>query len=398
VSNENAAGAVSPESQASSVGQTGNVGSSTSVASGAAKVFKEFKWGLLTLFLLMVVVIGLVYDGGRKKKLAEADQAKSAPTPDVNLDAGTDSTPPPTTVPTGVADSTPLPPPPAHSSAPEIDTSVATPPPPPTAPAAPAAPSSPGLGEAHPAPKASKPETTHAAPAPHEEPKTSAPAAPGSEKTYVVQSGDTLTKIANSQMSGKASVKALLAANKDVLSDPNKLKAGMKLKIPVLASDEVKESKGTAAVKPTNAVKPAEKEKKSEDTKKADSTPKPEAEEYTVQAGDTLEKIARKVLNDGRKWKELYEWNRDQLPDPGRLRVGQVLKIKEAAALKAASSTQPKTHAEAELPKDESAPVKVVTHESGEKSHSKTTESKTEKAVAVQHDEVQACSTSAFAP
>src|SRR4051794_23740263 len=49
VSNENAApGAINPEPQgASSVGQTGNVGSSTSAGSGAAKVFKEFKWGLL---------------------------------------------------------------------------------------------------------------------------------------------------------------------------------------------------------------------------------------------------------------------------------------------------------------------------------------------------------------
>ena len=96
MSNENAAGA-GPEPQVvSSVGQTGNVGSSTSVASGAAKVFKEFKWGLLTLFLLMVVVIGLVYDGGRKKKLAESDPSKAAPTPDVNVDSAPDSaTPPP---------------------------------------------------------------------------------------------------------------------------------------------------------------------------------------------------------------------------------------------------------------------------------------------------------------
>ncbi|MCY3022921.1 MAG: LysM domain-containing protein [Planctomycetota bacterium] len=51
-----------------------------------------------------------------------------------------------------------------------------------------------------------------------------------------------------------------------------------------------------------------------------------------MQNGDTLERIARKLFNDGRKWRELYEWNRDQIPDPGRLRVGQVLKIKQAGA------------------------------------------------------------------
>ena len=70
-----------------------------------------------------------------------------------------------------------------------------------------------------------------------------------------------------------------------------------------------------------------------------------------VQNGDTLEKIARKVLNDGRKWRELYEWNRDQLPDPGRLRVGQVLKVKESAAIKPAALTEvQRPHAEAKLP------------------------------------------------
>ena len=43
------------------------MGSKPTSGNGAAKVFKEFKWGLLTLFLLMAVVIGLVYDGGKKK-------------------------------------------------------------------------------------------------------------------------------------------------------------------------------------------------------------------------------------------------------------------------------------------------------------------------------------------
>ena len=63
-----------------------------------------------------------------------------------------------------------------------------------------------------------------------------------------------------------------------------------------------------------------------------------------MQSGDTLERIARKVLSDGRKWREIYEWNRDQIPEPGRLHVGQVLKIKQSAsgtnaALPSASGT-----------------------------------------------------------
>ena len=110
---------------------------------------------------------------------------------------------------------------------------------------------------------------------------------------------------------------------------------------------------------------------------------------------------ARKVLNDGRKWRELYEWNRDQLPEPGRLRVGQVLKVKESAAIKPANLTLPKPHAEATLPSDEkSAPAEKVVKHASEKTGSKSTEAKFLMApkVETQVDDVQSCSTSAFAP
>jgi nucleoid-associated protein YgaU len=413
VSNENAApGAINPESQgASSVGQTGNVGSSTSTGSGAAKVFKEFKWGLLTLFLLMVVVIGLVYDGGRKKRLAENDPAKSTATPEINLDSPDASMPPGSVTPLPSVPDQPVPPATGshNNTAPVIDTTPESTPPPPPSPVT--SQPTPGLGEPHPTPKAAKPEITHPAPAPAPSHDNNDTHAPGGEKTYVVQNGDTLTKIASSQLPGKGSVKAILAANKDVLSDPNKLKVGMKLKIPAMAEDS-KTAKPAVSVK--TAEKKSEKAEKSEKSEKSEKTEKTEmvkapdapkeAEEYVVQSGDTLEKIARKVLNDGRKWRELYEWNRDQLPDPGRLRVGQVLKVKEAAAIKAASATHPRTHAEAELPHEETknAPVeKVATHSTSEKEKigSKPSENKPAPTkVAAQFDEVQSCSTSAFAP
>ena len=50
------------------------------------------------------------------------------------------------------------------------------------------------------------------------------------------------------------------------------------------------------------------------------------SEDYVVQSGDTLERIARKVLNDSRKWKELLDWNKDRLADATKLRVGMVLR------------------------------------------------------------------------
>ncbi len=46
---------------------------------------------------------------------------------------------------------------------------------------------------------------------------------------------------------------------------------------------------------------------------------------YVVQKGDTLYSIARKIYNDQTKWREIYAANKDQIPDPDVLKVGQKL-------------------------------------------------------------------------
>jgi nucleoid-associated protein YgaU len=48
---------------------------------------------------------------------------------------------------------------------------------------------------------------------------------------------------------------------------------------------------------------------------------------YIVQAGDTLNKIAQALYQQGQKWQSLYEANRDMLDSPARLRPGLPLKI-----------------------------------------------------------------------
>ena len=295
-------GSASPAG-ASAVGQTANIGRATSVSSGAAKVFREFKWGLLTLFLLMVVVVGLVYDGGRKKKNPAADAGAKPDdrAPEAVLDSGPETGSPPIAVgPTGPGTSAPAPVP-APKAGPPIILDTQPPPPVPNPPAGPRGPDVRGAdprlaGNGNPPPKL--------------EQKPPAPSA--TEKTYTVVAGDTLTSIAGLHLLGLRGVKAILDANKDVLTNPNKLRVGMTLKIP------------TASATTTEAT-PAKKTTP-EAGGKADA-----GSDYVVQTGDTLERIARKLFNDGRKWRELYEWNRDQLPDPSRLRVGQVLKVKQSA-------------------------------------------------------------------
>ncbi len=49
---------------------------------------------------------------------------------------------------------------------------------------------------------------------------------------YEVKSGDTLSGIAQKVTQGKLSYQQIFEANRDVLSDPNKIQPGQKLKIP----------------------------------------------------------------------------------------------------------------------------------------------------------------------
>ena len=51
--------------------------------------------------------------------------------------------------------------------------------------------------------------------------------------------------------------------------------------------------------------------------------------DYTVQKGDTLEKIAAKaeIYGSGKKWYRIYKANQDKLKSPNRIYPGQVIRI-----------------------------------------------------------------------
>ena len=48
---------------------------------------------------------------------------------------------------------------------------------------------------------------------------------------------------------------------------------------------------------------------------------------YTVVAGDSLSKIAKRELGDANKWKAIYEANRDSIKNPDLIHPGQVLHL-----------------------------------------------------------------------
>jgi len=56
----------------------------------------------------------------------------------------------------------------------------------------------------------------------------------------------------------------------------------------------------------------------------------PEPEIYTVVAGDSLSKIAKRLLGDANQWRRIFEANRDQIKNPDLIQPGQKLKIPKA--------------------------------------------------------------------
>ena len=58
------------------------------------------------------------------------------------------------------------------------------------------------------------------------------PAAAASGTTYTVKPGDTLSQIAKDKLGSASAYMEIFNANKDVLSDPDKIKPGQVLKIP----------------------------------------------------------------------------------------------------------------------------------------------------------------------
>jgi nucleoid-associated protein YgaU len=65
-------------------------------------------------------------------------------------------------------------------------------------------------------------------------------------------------------------------------------------------------------------------------TKAKQEAPPPAAareQTYTVEKGDTLSAISKKFYGNANLYMRIFEANRDQLKDPDKIQIGQVLKI-----------------------------------------------------------------------
>lgn len=125
--------------------------------------------------------------------------------------------------------------------------------------------------------------------------------------SITVQSGDTLFQLAEDYLGDGERWGELLEHNRDRLESARSLRAGMKLKLPpVEAPARARSTAGAEAhAEPADA----------------------RVTTYTVRSGDTLALIARRVLGDADRWRDLYHANRDVLSDPDAIRAGQTLKV-----------------------------------------------------------------------
>lgn len=105
---------------------------------------------------------------------------------------------------------------------------------------------------------------------------------------YIVRSGDWLSKIAEKFYGSAMRYSKLVAANRDVIKNPDEIYPGQELRIP-----------------------PADREKKY----------------YTVRPGDSLSKIAQRYFGDAMRYKDVFAANRDIVADPNKIYPGQRLAI-----------------------------------------------------------------------
>ncbi|MFW5856882.1 MAG: LysM peptidoglycan-binding domain-containing protein [Planctomycetota bacterium] len=173
---------------------------------------------------------------------------------------------------------------------------------------------------------------------------------------YIVQPGDTLTGIARRHLGSSRRWREISKANTDTLPNPDRLRPGMRLRIPgATGGDDPAERvrsytvrdraeslfslavrfygnpkaeallrkanegvlQGAEDLKPGMVIRLPETDRFRPETRRT----------YTVRKGDTLSEIAKRVYNDPTLWKRIAEANPGAVTDTTQLKVGAELVI-----------------------------------------------------------------------
>jgi len=155
---------------------------------------------------------------------------------------------------------------------------------------------------------------------------------------HTVKRGETLGKIAKEHLGNFNLYTDIFDANKDQLRNPNDLRIGMTIKIPVPVGIELPLG---VPVEPTpTASTPDQRPVARQDQTDQAPATSPQFSEQKVRRGDSLSILALRHLGDSERYMEIFEANRDQLKNPDALRAGMTLKIPMGANASAGSGAQ----------------------------------------------------------
>jgi nucleoid-associated protein YgaU len=140
-----------------------------------------------------------------------------------------------------------------------------------------------------------------------------APEAAPAERFYVVKEGETPGGIAQAELGSARRWKEILDLNPGVQAE--RLQPGMRLKMPGAAAGGAPTPKGAE-----------EGIAKASSSGPAAGAAKPGAT-YTVQSGDTLEKISKRVYGTSSRWPEIWVANLAKLDSPDDVRRGMELQL-----------------------------------------------------------------------
>jgi nucleoid-associated protein YgaU len=149
-------------------------------------------------------------------------------------------------------------------------------------------------------------ESRAASPPPATAPLAATASDPGPATTFhTIKPGESLIAICQQHYGDGALARELARFNK--VGDPDRVMAGIRLRLP--AADVLRPGS-----QPPHSAGPA----------RAAAADGPT---YTVKSGDALSVIAQKLLGTSRRWREIYDLNRDRIADPDHLLAGTVLRI-----------------------------------------------------------------------
>ncbi len=116
-----------------------------------------------------------------------------------------------------------------------------------------------------------------------------------------VRAGESLSSICEREYCDQSLASAL--ANYNGIADPDLVRQGRRLRVP----DPIVLGTRPAKPRPT--------------------TTDPRYASYTVKPGESLSEIASRLLKSARRWRELYDLNRDVIRDPDSVKAGTTIKV-----------------------------------------------------------------------